>query len=124
MIILDSNLFIYAAMPEHGFLRGLMLGKSFAASHVSRIEVLGYHGIKLEHQWLLEEMFSAVEMVPVTVAIVEKAIQLRQQRRMSLGDAIVAATAWERDAVLWTRNVKDFSWITALVVHDPFALNK
>jgi hypothetical protein len=97
-----------------------MLEESFATSQVCRIEVLGYHLITTTHKQLLTEMFSAVKMIPMTVPIVERAIQLRQQRRMSLGDAIVAATALERDLILWTRNVKDFTWIPDLVVHDPF----
>ena len=44
---------------------------------------------------------------------------LRQQRRMSLGDAIIAATAIVHDRILVTHNVQDFLWISELNVLDP-----
>jgi predicted nucleic acid-binding protein len=40
---------------------------------------------------------------------------------MSLGDALVAATALESRRTLVTRNVDDFSEIEGLVVHNPMS---
>ncbi len=40
---------------------------------------------------------------------------------MSLGDAIIAATALEHYQTLVTRNIKDFDWIEGLKVIDPLA---
>lgn len=64
-------------------------------------------------------MFSLVEILSFTDAIAATAIQLRRQRRMSLGDSLVAATAMEHGIPLWTHNVRDFSWIEGLTVYDP-----
>jgi predicted nucleic acid-binding protein len=47
------------------------------------------------------------------------AIELRQQRAMSLGDALIAATALNENIALATHNTKDFSWIKSLTVLDP-----
>jgi len=47
------------------------------------------------------------------------AIQFRQQQSMSLGDAIIAATALEHHQTLATRNIKDFDWIDGLKVINP-----
>ncbi|MEO5333863.1 MAG: type II toxin-antitoxin system VapC family toxin [Magnetococcus sp. YQC-5] len=122
MILLDSNIIIYSVLPEHGFLRDQMRGQSLAVTMISRIEVLGFHRLTVEHAHNLKIILDFAAMVPMSIAIMNAAIQLRQQRRMNLGDAIVAATALEHDMVLWTRNVKDFYWITNLMVHDPFGV--
>jgi len=42
------------------------------------------------------------------VAVAETAIQLRREYRLRLPDAIIWATARVNDAVLITRNTKDF----------------
>ncbi len=49
------------------------------------------------------------------------AVSLRQSRKMSLGDALVAATALVFGRELLTRNVKDFAGVPGLVVVDPLA---
>ena len=49
---------------------------------------------------------------------------LRRQRRMKLGDAIIAATALEIGAKLVTRNVDDFKHIAGLELIDPFGQPK
>jgi toxin FitB len=38
---------------------------------------------------------------------------------MSLGDAIIAATALLHDLEIYTHNVADFTWISGLIVIDP-----
>jgi predicted nucleic acid-binding protein len=45
---------------------------------------------------------------------VNLAIGLRQQRKMSLGDALIAATALEHNLTLATHNEGDFSWVPGL----------
>jgi predicted nucleic acid-binding protein len=50
----------------------------------------------------------------------QPAIALRQQRKMSLADSILAATALENDLELVSRNVDDFKWIAGLRLVNPF----
>lgn len=61
-----------------------------------------------------------ITVFPVSQTVIENAVTLRQQRKMSLGDAIIAATALEYRQTLVTRNVKDFEWVEGLKVVDPF----
>ncbi len=122
-MLLDSNIVIYSARPEHGGLRRLIAEHAPAVSVISRIEVLGYHGIADAERQLLERFFEAAEVIPLTDPVVRQAILLRQQRRMSLGDSIVAATALVHDRTLVTRNTDDFRWIGALRLYDPLAEN-
>jgi len=59
-------------------------------------------------------------VIEITSEIVERAISLRQERKIGLGDAIVAATALVHELPLATRNTKDFKWIAELNLIDPF----
>ncbi|MEO1467280.1 MAG: PIN domain-containing protein, partial [Cyanobacteria bacterium J06633_1] len=52
-------------------------------------------------------------------ATIEIAIALRQQRKISLGDALIAATCLEHSLPLATANDKDFEWIEGLAIHNP-----
>lgn len=120
-MLLDSNIVIYAARPEHADLRQFIAEHAPAVSIISYIEVLGYHRITTDEQQKLERFFSVAEVIPLTTDVVQQAISLRQQRRMSLGDSIVAATALVYGRTLVTRNTDDFRWIEGLPLYDPLA---
>ena len=53
--------------------------------------------------------------------MIEQAIQLRQQKKMNLGDAIIAATAVAYQIPLVTRNEDDFKHIPGLDLRNQFA---
>ena len=53
--------------------------------------------------------------------MIEQAIHLRQQKKMKLGDAIIAATAVAYGIPLVTRNEDDFKYIAGLDLRNPFA---
>jgi hypothetical protein len=44
---------------------------------------------------------------------------LRQQRKLTLGDALIAASCLERGDTLATCNTGDFAWIDELKVFNP-----
>ena len=89
---------------------------------ISYIEALGYHRLSEEERQFLERFFQATEVLPVSDAVVQWAIRLRQRRRMTLGDAIVASTALEHGRILVTHNTDDFSWIREINLLDPLAV--
>jgi predicted nucleic acid-binding protein len=120
MRLVDSNIIIYATAPENEWLRTWLEVEPFAVSQISQIEVLGYHQITPEEITDLEEFLYSSNIVPVTDGAAKKAIALRQRRRMSLADSILAATALENDWELVSRNVDDFEWITELRLVNPF----
>lgn len=120
-MLLDSNVIIYAALPEHQALRDFIAEHSPRVSIISKIETLGYHDLQEVERRFLEAFFDAAEPIPVTDAVVEVAIWLRQAKRMSLGDALIGATAMSSGIPLLTRNVADFRGIDGLEVIDPLA---
>ncbi len=119
-MLYDSNIVIYTARPEHVFLRDVITEDVPVVSAISRVEVLGFHGLDEVERGHLEAFFAAAVVLPITDAVVEHAIALRQARKMSLGGAIVAATALVHGLMLVTRNTSDFIWVPSLRVWNPF----
>lgn len=120
MKVLDSNIVIYAALPAHEWLRLEILAEPFAVSQATRIEVLGWHRITPEDQQDLEEFLAAGTLHSLTDAVADRAVLLRQRKKMSLGDSLVAAAALVHDSELVTRNTDDFAHIPGLRVRNPF----
>ncbi len=59
-------------------------------------------------------------MHPLDAVVIERAIALRQERKMGLADAIIAATALVHGLELVTRNVDDFQHVSGLRLVNPF----
>jgi toxin FitB len=119
-MLLDSNIIIYSAKRENAQLRHFLNENLYSVSAVSRIEVLGHHLLAGKEREYLEQFFAAATVLAISDSVVTQATQLRQKRRMSLGDAIIAGTAQSHQLELVTRNVRDFSWIQELSVLNPF----
>ena len=89
-----------------------------ALSVINWIELLVKPKSALEKA-VLEEFIANAAMLPVDAAVVAQAVQVRQQNRIKLPDAIVAATALAHNLVLVSRNTSDFANIPGLVVVNP-----
>jgi predicted nucleic acid-binding protein len=120
-MLIDSNILIYAADPRHSFLREFIKVNVPVVSIVSYIEVVGYNQLTDEQRQYFDEFFAIMPPILVSQRIAEKAVALRQQRKMSLGDSIIAATALVENHTLVTRNTDDFKWIAELKLFNPFA---
>jgi toxin FitB len=55
-----------------------------------------------------EEFFAVARVLPISSSVITWAVRLRQQRRMTLGDAQVAGTALQHDLTLVTKNTDAF----------------
>ena len=119
-MLVDSNILIYAAQPVHAQLRRFIADHAPAVSAVSYVEVLGYHQLDDEERQYVEAFFRLAQVLPLSQAVLDQAVALRQQRKMSLGDALVAGTALVHSLTLVTRNVEDFQWIQGLSLLNPF----
>lgn len=120
MRLLDSNIVIYATQPANGWLRSDILSQPFAVSQATRIEVLGWHKLTPQDKTDLEIFLAAGVVLSISDAIADRAIGLRQARKFSLGDALIAATALEHDLDLVTRNADDFKQVPELNWSNPF----
>jgi predicted nucleic acid-binding protein len=120
MDLLDSNILIYAAQPGHEFLDAWITSEKASISAISIPEVFGFPELREEDESIFAMWFDRLDVREVTVPILRKAAELRRQRRMKLGDSIIAATALLAGATLVTRNVNDFKHIAGLQVINPF----
>ena len=120
-MLLDSNILIYGADGGEPRLDAILDRTDLAAASVTRIETLGYHRLgETERAWLAET-FSRMKILALDDVVMECAIALRQERKMGLADAIIAATALVHGLELVTRNVDDFKHVAGLRLNNPFA---
>jgi len=123
VIIIDSNLIIYAAEPHRLSLRQAISQESAAVSAISRLETQGYHSLRQNEIEFFTAFFAATLQIAINDEVLDKAIELRQKQSMSVADAIIASTALLLSAELYTRNTKDFDWIPGLKVVNPIDEN-
>jgi len=119
MILIDSNLIIYAVQAEYKNLREWIITNDPVYSIISRVEVLGFARIQSIEKQVITELLNSLEIIYHNPACYELAIALKQQRKMSLGDALIAATCIEHHKTLATRNTADFDWIENMRVINP-----
>lgn len=76
-------------------------------SHISWMEVMA--GVRDDEEQVRDFLASQFEIVLLDDSIAEIAVKLRRSHRLRLPDAIIWATAKVHEAVLVTRNTKDFA---------------
>lgn len=118
MILLDSNIVIYAAEPEYKKLRKWLQSQFLFISDLTKLEVLGYHRITDDQFIWFTGFFDSIQSFPISNDIIEVAIPLRRSYKMSLGDSIIAATALEHNLELCTNNRNDFQNVDNLKMVD------
>jgi predicted nucleic acid-binding protein len=83
-MLLDSNVIIYAIRAEYQNVRELIAQHGPAVSAVSYLEVMGYHRLTPEDRRDFAEFFSESRIISISWPIIDMAVKLRQQRKMSL----------------------------------------
>lgn len=118
-MILDSNIVIEAVNEGEGALRESVERYVPSVSAITLVEVLGFSRLTEEDRRDLEGFFAPATVLPISDEVIAQAIALRRRKKMGLGDALIAATAFVHGLTLVTRNVKDFRWIEGLDLLDP-----
>lgn len=119
MMLLDSNIIIYSALPNNELLRDFVQINSPFVSELSRVEVLGFHKLTQYEIDYFGKFFESTTLLSISEEVVTKAVSLRQRRKMTLGDSLIAATALVNGLKLVTNNIKDFKWIDKLDLINP-----
>ncbi len=119
MMLADTNLIIYASRPDYPQVTEWMIQSRPMVCVITRVEALGYHRLDTVERLAIEAIFSTLQLIYPTAETFERAISLRQQRKMTLGDALIAATALEHKLTLATANTDDFKWIDGLALVNP-----
>lgn len=88
-------------------------------SVISQMELLGWPNASVEDLELPREFISISEVLQLTPEVISQTIDIRQQVKIKLPDAIIAATALVNKLVLLTSNASDFRQIDNLLLIDP-----
>ncbi|GAB4014756.1 hypothetical protein GCM10028808_38190 [Spirosoma migulaei] len=117
-MILDSNIIIYSVQPEYlSLARYLQVNEEIVqVSLISTLEVLGFSRLDPTDKRKFEAYLESVKLLPITDVIINNAIRLRQQRKRSIGDSIIAATGLIYNQPVLTNNVADFTDVDGLTV--------
>ena len=120
--LIDSNVIIdYSSLrlPKNGSdFAEQIFNTDFLISVAVKIEVLGFDHIP-DKLLAMEDFINTAILLPLDDAVTNQAILLRRMnKKLKLGDAIIAATAIEYDLTLISHNTKDFVNIKGLRLLD------
>ena len=103
-IVIDALNGVADADAEYGRYERILI------SRITWMEVLV--GAKEDDTQVRDFLSTHFEIIPLDLAVAEKAVRLRRSHRIRLPDAIIWATAQVNGAILVSRNTKDFdpSW--------------
>lgn len=107
--LLDTN-FILGMLKLNPEVMDVIAAKQLRAgqcaySAVTRMELLGFPGIKADEDALIRSRLGQFRYLPIDLAVEDCAIQLRRNRRVKLPDALIAATALCNSLQLLTLDV-------------------
>ena len=104
--------------PTAEWLEVVIAGNTHHVSVVTRIELFSKQLGSAETA-TLEGFVQFTNVIGLEESIIQRTIALRQQRKMKLPDALIAATALVHGLLLVTRNLADFKSIPGLAVLNP-----
>lgn len=99
--VLDTNAVIYL---QKGWLEIPLPVGEYLISVITEIELLSFSGLEEAQRDKLLRMIEDMEVVEIDQAVKHCAIALRRDHRLKLPDALIAASALTRNAVLVTND--------------------
>jgi len=103
--LLDTNAIVCLLRGENALQERLQSAEWVGISILSQIEFLAFPNLSENDRRVFQEFSDWVEVVGLgrtERALIDRIVSLRSQYRLKLPDAIIAATAVERDATLIT----------------------
>jgi hypothetical protein len=127
MILCDTNILIEFYKSNADVIQELhQIGShQLAISVITRAE-LYYGAINKNELSRIQKNLDLIQNIPIDQTISEKFIQLMTQyslsHKLTIPDALIAATALTHHMSLYTLNLKDFRFIQDLNIHHPTTL--
>jgi len=119
--LLDTNILIYLYRAYDPNLAAKIATERVAINRIIMVEALGWSNITADEETYLLDICKQADIFELTEAVFGQAIAIRKLKGIALPDALIAATAIEYKAVLWTANSADFAGIPNLKLLNPFA---
>jgi toxin FitB len=123
--LIDTNVLIYYfndQIPAQAIpLMDEIVSQSFNVSIVTKIEFLGWAGYTASQYQEALKILGMATVFPLDEQVADQAVILRRQKKIKLGDAVIAGTCLQHGLTLVTRNMVDFAGISELPLYNPFA---
>jgi hypothetical protein len=103
--LLDTNAIVCLLRGENALQQRLQSAEWVGISILSQIEFLAFPNLSENDRRIFQEFSDGVDVIGLERterALIDRIVSLRAQYRLKLPDAIIAATALERDATLIT----------------------
>ncbi|QHG18778.1 type II toxin-antitoxin system VapC family toxin [Nostoc sp. ATCC 53789] len=116
--MLDTNVIVALLQGNSQLIQLLQDADWIGVSVISQIEFLAFSGLSQEDRQLFEQFLQRVEVICLVASdavLINKIIEIRQQYRVKLPDAIIAAMAIQNLATLVTAD-QEFAKVTILTV--------
>jgi predicted nucleic acid-binding protein len=116
--LLDTNAIVALLQGNSKLLQLLQNADWIGISIISQIEFLAFSGLSPSDIQVFQQFLQRIEVVSLMAGdtvLIQQIIQLRQQYRLKLPDAIVAATALQSNAKLVTAD-QEFAKVSTLTV--------
>lgn len=116
--VLDTNAIVTLLRTNSQLVQLLQSANWVGISVISQIEFLAFSGLTQSDRQLFQQFLQRVEVVSLTAgdtALIEKIIEIRQQYRLKLPDAVIAAMTIQNLAGLVTAD-QEFAKVTPLTV--------
>jgi predicted nucleic acid-binding protein len=92
-------------------------------SVITRIEIVGWYNATNQQIEKLKTFVGSAFIYPLSEDVIEQTINIRQNHKIKLPDAIIAATALVNNCALITHNVSDYKGIQSLTLIDSWNIN-
>ncbi|WP_449420386.1 type II toxin-antitoxin system VapC family toxin [Phormidium nigroviride] len=116
--VLDTNAIVALLQGNLQLIELLKDAEWLGVSVISQIEFLVFPGLTQGDRQIFEQFLQRVEvlgLVAMDAVLIEKIIEIRQQYRLKLPDAVIAAMAIQNSASLVTAD-REFAKVTILTV--------
>jgi len=99
--LLDTNAVIYLV---NGSLASPLPDGQYSVSIITEIELLSFSGLSAPEEQKIRDLLLLLDRIHLTDEVRDETIRLRRKNRLKLPDAIIAASALTRDAILLTND--------------------
>jgi tRNA(fMet)-specific endonuclease VapC len=116
--VLDTNAIVALLQGNLQLVELLKDADWLGVSVISQIEFLVFPGLTQDDRQIFEQFLQRVEVLglgAMDAILIEKIIEIRQQHRLKLPDAVIAAMAIQNSASLVTAD-REFGKVTILTV--------
>jgi predicted nucleic acid-binding protein len=111
--LIDTNILIYLSQKKLKLENIADSQSKLYISVITYIEALGFNFKKEDEKLIIKKLCKEMIVINLDDNIIEEIIKIKQSKKIKLPDAVIAATAIQKNLQLVTANVDDFKSISS-----------